>query len=432
MINRSHDLAGEKLLRVSRRFAYFAVLLVASASSVSAQTVQTWAATWIASPVAPDADPEDPLLAIDGQTVRQRARISIGGARVRVALSNEFGTTPLVVASATLAPSRDPASVEPGSVKALTFSGRSSVSIPPGAPVLSDPVDLPLASGSEIAISLYFPQRVLTPTTHSLALKRAVISTRGDFTRAEKIEPKANSESSISLSAILVPHRSKQRVVVAFGDSLTDGDGSSAELDRNWPSTLARRLNRRADEPGIAVVNAGIAGNRLLADGFGIRSLGVSGLARFDRDVLTVPGATHVVVLEGINDLGFPAAEIHGQPLARPGETRTPEDLIAGYRQLIARGHARGLKVIGATMTPFEGVDVPGYYSPSKEQARQTVNRWIRTSKEFDSVLDFDAVVRDPSHPSRMQSRYSSPDHLHPSDIGYEAIAESIDPTVFQ
>jgi lysophospholipase L1-like esterase len=182
----------------------------------------------------------------------------------------------------------------------------------------------------------------------------------------------------------------------------------------------------------VAIVNAGIAGNRLLADGFGIKALGISALARFERDVLSLPGVTHVVLLEGVNDLGFPGAALHGRTLADASETRTADDLIGAYRQLIARASLRGVKVIGATLTPFEGADVPGYYSEAKDAARRRVNTWIRTSGAFDSVIDFDAVLRDSSHPGRIQARYASPDHLHPNDAGYQAMADAIDLSILR
>jgi lysophospholipase L1-like esterase len=266
---------------------------------------------------------------------------------------------------------------------------------------------------------------------HALALKRAIVTPRGDFTRADHVETHAISEASTLLNAVLVPARADQRLIVALGDSLTDGDGSTVEADRSWPSALARRLNARVAGPEVAIVNAGIAGNRLLADGFGIAALGSSALARFDRDVLTLPGMTHVVLLQGMNDLGFPGATLGGRPLAASLETPTAADLIGAYRQLIARANARGIRIIGATLTPCEGVDVPNYYTASKEATRQTVNAWIRSSGAFDGVIDFDAVLRDPGHPSRIKAGYASPDHLHPNDAGYQAMADAVDLSLF-
>jgi len=363
--------------------------------------------------------------------VRERVRVSLGGYSIRLRLSNEYGSAPLIVGATTIAVPNDLATVRPGSIRTVTFGGRRSITIPAGAPVLSDPVTFPVASGAEISISLYFPERVLTPTLHALALKRAVISQHGDHTQAEKIEAAAVSQSSILVSAVLVPARPSQHLVVAFGDSVTDGDGSTLDADHNWPNYLIRRVGQTAEASRLAVVNAGIAGNRLLNDGseFG---LGISALARFDRDVLAIPGVTHIVLLEGINDIGFPGAKLGGRYLADPADLRTPEDLIGAYRQMISRAHAHSLRVIGGTMTPFEGANLPGYYSETKEATRLAVNKWIRTSGEFDGVIDFDAVLRDPDHPSRLLAKFAAKDHLHPNDAGYQAIAGAINLALFK
>jgi lysophospholipase L1-like esterase len=390
-----------------------------------------WIPTWAASPEAADPNPKNPLLHIDDQTVRERVRVSIGGAQIRIRLSNEYGSAPLLVGSATVASPVDPATVRSGSIHSLTFGGRNSVTIPAGAPVLSDPVAFPVAPGAEISISLYFPKRVATPTLHALALKRAVVSPHGDHSRSEKMEAAATSESSILLSAVLVPARPSQHLLVAFGDSVTDGDGSTLDADHDWPSDLNRRLAKTPETANLAVVNAGIAGNRLLTDGF-FPSFGVSALARFDRDALALPGVTHIVLLEGINDIGFPGAKLGDRYLADPADVRTLEDLTGAYRQLISRAHAHGVKLIGATITPFEGVDFPDYYSESKEALRQAVNQWIRTSGSFDAVIDFDALLRDPNHPSRLLPRFASEDRLHPNDLGYQAMADAIDLVLFK
>jgi lysophospholipase L1-like esterase len=393
-----------------------------------------WIVTWAASPQPAAPNPKQPLLNIEDQTVRERVRVSVGGDRIRLRLSNEYGSTPLLIGSATVAASNDATSVRPGSIRTVTFGGHDSITIPAGAPVLSDPVAFPITSGAEISVSLYFPKRVATPTLHTLALKRAVVSRRGDLTRAETIDAGAASKSSIALGAVLVPARPSQRLVVAFGDSLVDGDGSTLDADRNWPSDLVRRLETTPEGSRLAVVNEGIVGNRLLSDCFiaGAGCFGLSALARFDRDVLSLPGVTHVVLLEGVNDLGFPGARLGESTLADPADAPTSEDLIDAYRQLISRAHAHGVKLIGATIGPFEGVVVPGYYSESKEAARQAVNKWIRAGGAFDAVIDFDAVVRDPDHPSRLLPRFASPDHLHPNDAGYQAMADAVDLALFK
>jgi lysophospholipase L1-like esterase len=389
-----------------------------------------WIATWAAAPAAADPDPKEPLLNLENQTVRERVRVSISGGRIRLRLSNEFGTSPLLVGSVTVAVPNDPSSVKTGSIHPVTFGGRSPITIPPGAPVLSDPVAFPVAQGSEISVSIYFPKRVATPTWHLLALKRAVVSPRGDHTHDENIQGGKESQSSILLTAVLVPAQPSKRLVVAFGDSIVDGDGSTVDADHNWPSDLVRRLGKTPEGAKLGVVNEGIAGNRLLADG-PLAGLGVSALARFDRDALSIPGVTHIVLLEGINDLSFPGAKLGEISLADPADVRTADNLIGAHRQLIALAHARGVKLIGATLTPCEGVDIPGYYSEAKNAARQAVNNWIRKGGEFDAVIDFDAVLRDPDHPGRILPRLSSEDHLHPNDAGYQAMADAINLALF-
>jgi len=414
-----------------RSCAFVGLLLCASQGKAAPQ--ETWIATWAASPQPVDAGPREPLLHIEDQTVRERVRVSAGGAKIRIRLSNEYGVSPLQIDSVTVAVPTDPASVKPDSLHNVTFAGRTSVTIATGAPVVSDPVPFPINFGDEISVSIYFPKRVNTPTTHSMALKRAVVSKRGDSTHDEKIEGGSISKSSISLSAVLVPAQPSQRVVVAFGDSVVDGDQSTVDADRNWPGDLIRRLGQAGDGLQMAVVNAGIGGNRLLTDGSGISAgFGISGLARFDRDALTLPGVTHIILLEGLNDIGFPGAKLGEQFLADPTEARSAEGLTTAYRQLIERAHARGVKLIGATISPFEGVDFPGYYSAPKEALRQEVNQWIRTSGAFDGVIDFDAVLRDPQHPSRLLPRFTSKDHLHPNDSGYQAMADAIDLALFK
>ncbi|HXY06863.1 MAG TPA: SGNH/GDSL hydrolase family protein [Terriglobales bacterium] len=400
---------------------------------------QAWIATWASSPQSANPDPSLPMLNLENQTVRERVRVSIGGSEIRLRLSNEYGSAPLLVGTVTVATPTDVASVKPDTIHKVGFSGRQSIMIPPGAPILSDPIAFSLRPGAELSVSIYFPKRVSTPTVHELALKRAIISRAGDQTHAEKIDSGATSKSSILISAVLVPAQPSQRLVVAFGDSIVDGDQSTVDADHNWPSDLVRRFSRSPGTSNVAVVNEGLAGNRLLTSDDGVSArvglsagLGASGLARFDRDGLGLPGVTHIVLLEGINDISFPGAKIEGEYLANPADVRTSEDLIEAYLQLISRAHAHGTKLIGSTLTPCEGADIPGYYSESKEAVRQTVNQWIRTNGSFDGVIDFDAVLRDPDHPSRLLPRFASRDHLHPNDLGYQAMADAIDLALFR
>jgi lysophospholipase L1-like esterase len=420
------------LMNALRNFALvFCFLLL---SQFAAAQRNPWIATWASSPQSAAPNPKQTLLNIEDQTVRERVRVSVGGEKICIRLSNEYGATPLLIGSVTVATPTDPASIKSETIHTVTFGGRDSVTIPAGSPVLSDPATFPVAGGSEISISIYFPQRVATPTLHHLALKRAIVSQHGDHTRDEKIEGGVASRASIAITGVFVPAQSSQRLIVAFGDSVTDGDQSTVEADHNWPSDLIRRLQSTRENSTVAVVNEGIVANRLLRDCF-IPTAGcfsVSALARFDRDVLSQPGITHVVLLEGLNDIGFPGAKLGDSYLADPTDVHTPEELIDGYRQLISRAHLHGVKIIGATITPFEDVDFPGYYSESKEATRQAVNKWIRTSGSFDGVIDFDAVLRDPDHPSRLLPRFASQDHLHPNDAGYEAMANAIDLHLFQ
>ena len=408
--------------------------------TIAVAQANAWIATWATSPQSTNPSPTLPMFNIENQTVRERVRVSIGGDQIRIRLSNEYGSVPLLLGAVTVASPMDVAGVNPDTIHSVTFSGRNSITIPPGAPILSDPIAFPVDRGAEISVSIYFPRRVTSPTIHALALKRAIISLPGDQTHAQKIDEGATSKSSILISAVLVPRQPSPHLVVAFGDSIVDGDQSTVDADRNWPSDLVRRLLSSSSRTStVAVVNEGLAGNRLLTgdDGvsarIGLRAgFGASGLARFDRDVLGLPGVTHIVLVEGINDINFPGAKIDGQYLADPADVRTAEDLIEAYLQLISRAHVHGIKMIGSTITPCEEVDLPGYYSESKEAVRQTVNQWIRTSGAFDGVIDFDAVLRDPDHPSRLLPRFAASDHLHPNDLGYQAMADAIDLALLQ
>lgn len=392
----------------------------AASEPVQSQSQPAWITTWIASPEARwNGDfplPTNLPHQLWDQTVRQVARVSIGGSRVRILLSNAYGTRPLRIGAADVALSGKDATSVPGSNRVLTFGGKTSVVIPPGAPMLSDPVNLDVAALSHLAISLYLPDPTAPATFHWDARQTAYVGA-GNQTAATSLKVDSTLTTRVFLAAIQVEAAPETRTVVAFGDSITDGDGATMDADARWPDFLAQRLAPRS----VAVLNAGISGGRVLRD-----KMGVNALARFQRDVLAQPGISAVIVLMGINDIAW-----KDTPLALSDESTTAQDLIAGYQQLIARAHAHGVRIIGATLTPFEGAleDTPmrGYYSTDKERVRQQVNDWIRHSGAFDGVVDFDAILRDPKHPTRLLPAYDSGDHLHPGDAGNRVMAEAID-----
>jgi hypothetical protein len=266
-----------------------AICLFLFATELVAVSRNDWIATWATSPQSGTPNPREPLLNIDNQTVRERVRASIGGSQIRLRFSNEFGSSPLLIGAATVAIPTDASSIKEESIQNVTFEGRNSVEIPTGAPMLSDAISFRLAPGAEISISIYFPTRLTNPTLHAFAFKHAALSQRGDFTHEKKIDPEALSTASISVTAVLVPAQPSNRLVVAFGDSISDGDGSTVDADSNYPNNLIRRIAKTSKGSTLAVVNEGIVGNRLLRD---TDIFGVSALAPFDRDALVLHGVT--------------------------------------------------------------------------------------------------------------------------------------------
>ena len=365
-------------------------------------------------------------LQIRNQTLRQVVHVSLGGSRVRVVLSNSLGTLPLRVGAAHLALRDAGAKIVPASDHMLTFGGLAQPTVPPGALLVSDPIDLAVADGGDLAVDLYLPDDTSTwkspVSLHPASWQVNYVSEPGDHAGAAAF-PVADttayrrgdglpSASSFFLSRVEVVRPDAAGVLVAFGDSITDGTQSGLDQNKRWPDLLGARLTAAGTR--LAVVNGGVGGGRVLADG-----VGPSALARFDRDVLAQPGVTHVTVLEGINDIGVGGAN------ASP----TVAELIAGHRQMIDRAHARGLRIYGATLTPFEGA---AYWTPEGEAKRQALNDWIRNSGAYDGVMDFAAAVQDPERPTRSRPEYDSGDHLHPSPAGYAAIANGIDLKLFQ
>jgi lysophospholipase L1-like esterase len=358
-----------------------------------------------------------PPTTVTNQTIRQIVRTSIGGSRVRVVLSNAFGTVPIEVGAGHVALRDKDAAIVASSAKPLTVSGASTFSILAGATVVSDPIDLTVAPVSDLVVDLYLPGDLgVSPspvTTHNGASQTNFVSETGNHSGVAALPVGGRSGAWFLLARVEVVAPANTRAVVAFGDSITDGARSTTDTNNRWPDQLARRLAARKGA-GVAVLNAGISGNRVLGDG-----AGVSALARFDRDVLMQTGVTHVVVMEGINDIG----------VARSNPSPTAADIIAGHQQLIERARARGLKVYGATLTPFEGA---AYFTQEGEAKRQAVNRWIRTSGAYDGVIDFDLITRDPAAPTRFLPAYDSGDHLHPGDAGYKAMGDAVDLALFK
>lgn len=405
------------------RFAALFCVLLLSLSCSSSQQGERWIATWGASPFGFQAFGPVPAPApISDQTLRQKLRISVGGRQLRVRLSNELGVTPLVVGAATIALAGDASAIDSSTLRTLTFGGEASITIPAGAPALSDPVDLAVDDLAELAVSLYLPEPSPPATLHMG--RTAYVTGAGDFTRAPSLGAAELTTNHVFLTGVYVSTTEDVAVVVALGDSITDGAASTPHTYSSWPDQFAARVSTGAAGRRIAVVNHGISGNQVLRDG-----AGASALARFDRDVLSTPGLTHIVLLEGINDIGTGGFSFPGTDGPAPPE-RTAGDIIAGYRQLIARAHANGVEIFGATLTPFEGA-FEGYYTPAKDEVRLEVNEWIRNSGEFDAVIDFEAAIRDDDNPRIMRAAYDSGDRLHPGDAGYARMAESIDPALF-
>jgi len=350
------------------------------------------------------------------QTIRMIVHASLGGRRVRVSLANALEKPTLKLGAAHIALRAAGAGIVPASDRALTFGGRPSTVVPPGTMVVSDPVELTVPALADLAVSIYVPGSTGLPTVHPDGMHTGYI-TSGNTTGSATVKADATTTAYLWLGSVDVLAPAETGAVVTFGDSITDGVGATLDTDRAWPSLLAPAL---AAGPGArSVVNTGLSGNRLLRPGFG-----VSALARFDRDVLGHAGVRWMTVMLGINDITFPAV-----PGAAPDNAVTADDLIWGLQQIIERAHRHGIKVAGATIMPVEGVNT---YTDAGERIRQDVNRWIRTGKAYDAVIDFDAAVRDPGHPGRLRADFDPGDHVHPNDAGNRAMAAAIDASIFR
>lgn len=381
---------------------------------------QHWVATWTTAPQPAFPGPFDRY---DRRTVRLIVHSTLGGPRARITLSNAYGDKPLAIADAHLARRVTGADIVAGSDVALSFGGRRSAVVPAHASLTSDAVDIDVPPTSDLAISLHFSGAAAASTTHALALQTSYLAARPGDAAADAHWAHAKTiDSWPFLASVDVAAPRDAFAVVALGDSLVDGDGSTPDAYQRWTDLLAARL-QRAGAP-VSVVDEGLIGNRLLHDSpggspFG-RGFGGAVVARFDRDA--PQAGTRVLILRaGANDIGMVSG------VAPESERVTAEQLIAAYRDLIARAHAHGWRVIGVTLTPFEDAKIPGYSTPGHEAMRQQVNAWLRDAHAFDALIDADALLRDPAHPSRLQARFDHGDHLHPNDAGNALLADAID-----
>jgi len=428
-------------MRSSRvSIAFFALTLSASASLAVAagrkpNIGRVWIGTWAtaAEPFLPKA-----LQTYQNQTLRLVVHTSVGGNKVRIKISNTYGDKPLFIGAAHIAHRTSGADIDASSDRELKFNGRTSVAVPAGALAASDPVELDIPALSDLAVSLFLPQPSEAKTVHALAKQTSFVSPEtGDATAVAKFPVGKSIHTWPFLTGVDVEASPGSFSIVALGSSLTDGDGTTANTNGRWPDVLAQRLQKdAARKVEIGVLNEGIIGNRLLNDSpkaagnpFGA-ALGESGLARFDRDVLSQSGVKYVVLGLGINDILFPAF-----PFTPATEFVSAEDIIAGYRKLIARAHEKRVRIIGTTNPAFENAAFEGltdaFYTPEREATRQKVNAWILSSGEFDGVVDLDAVLRDPAHPTELLPAYDSGDHLHPNNAGCAVEASAFPLSLF-
>ena len=422
---------GLLLTRQTRRASVLAVgcaflCCAARAQSSGRMGREHWVGTWSASQQARPNDTTNTNSAdagFDNQTVRMIVRVSLGGEELRVRFSNAFGTAPLKLGDAHVALAASGAAIVAGTDRTLTFSGHESFTIPPGAMVLSDPVRLPVPALASLTVSVFLPDATTSTTWHALGRETTYISGPGDLCANADLTDAKTTSSWYWLSGVEVHASDRAAAIVTFGDSITDGVAATVNANRRWPDVLVQQLTKRgaAASTPLAVLNESISGNRLLHD-----IAGPSALERFNRDVLSQDGVRYMIVLEGINDIGWPhmppriASSLPGKSYS--SDAVSADEVIGALQQLIERAHAHGICVYGGTLTPFGGAF---YETQEGEAEREAVNHWILTSGAFDGVIDFDKVTRDPSQPNRFLPAYDSGDHLHPNDAGYDAMGRA-------
>jgi lysophospholipase L1-like esterase len=398
-------------------------MIAVELSAEQKSAVEHWVGTWAASPCAPFAGGGDiPKMEFKNQTLRVIVHTSIGGELVRVRLSNTFGTEPLKVDAAHLALRAVADAIVPATDRTLTFGGQSSITIPAGALVLSDAVKLTLPALADVAVSIQIRQSTKATAVHYGARQTSYVAD-GDQAGETKLASARTLNAWPFVSGIDIAVGESAGAIVALGSSITDGAKSTPDANHRWTDELAVRLQKASPELGVlGVLNEGIGGNRVLHDGAGTWGpvFGKSAMARFDRDVIAQAGVKYLVITEGGNDISHPGAA------APMSEAVSAQEIIAGLEQLTERAHEHGIHVMGGTLSPFERMTV-NIYTPEREAIRNAVNQWIRTTKSLDGVVDFDKVLQDPSHPSRLLPKFDSGDHLHPNDAGYKAMGDAID-----
>ena len=404
------------------RCIVLAIVAMCLAVRTEAQATN-WVGSWATSQQRPE--PQNSLAPEDmhDATLRQVVHLSVGGSQLRVHLTNAFGTAPLRISAAHIARPVNAASdsIDVATDKALTFSGRAEVTIPAGAEYVSDPVAFPAAALSDLTISIHLGEAPAVQTGHPGSRATSYV-VHGDLVSAANLEGAKKVEHWYQIAGVDVVAGAQVAAVVTLGDSITDGHGATTNGNDRWPDVLARRLQGTPVTKTVSVLNHGIGGNRLLLDG-----LGPNALARFDRDVVAQTGVRYVIVFEGVNDLGTLTRDA---PASAAEHKALVDRIESAYEQMIVRGHAHGIRMIGATITPYGGSD---YYHPGAESEadRQAINEWIRDPKHFDAVVDFDKVTRDPARPDHLNAAFDSGDHLHPSAGGYKAMGEAIPLTLF-
>jgi len=401
--------SGLRLLRMA------AVLAMAGCGRTVAPAPSSdgWMGTWAAAQQLTEPRNLPPAPGLAGSTLRQVVQVSVGGERVRVRFSNQFGTRPLTLAAVGVAASTGASAIDVATDREVSFAGAASVTLAPGATVVSDPLRYTLPPLSRVAVTVHIADAPEEVTGHPGSRTTSYLQ-RGNAVSAPLLDGAASAEHWYLLAGIDVPAEGRAAVAV-LGNSITDGRGSGTDRQNRWPDHLARRLQSSPRTARVAVLNMGIGGNRVLRGG-----LGPPALERFDRDVAERSGVRWLIVLEGVNDIG----EARGAEEA----AATARELIAAYRWMIARAHARGIRAYGATILPFGG---SFYDSPEREAARQTVNEWIRTGGEWDAVIDLDAALRDPASPTRLRPEADTGDHLHPNEAGHRMMGEAVELALF-